>query len=417
MSRPEDTRRHPRLLKGGVSVGAATAFASAANYGSNVVMGRSLDPDAFGDAALLVSGLLFISAVALGLQLTVARALASGTGHGALVRGRHRAAVVGTAVAVVIAAASPLLAQAFNMASALPLVLLAAGVPFFFQAAVGRGAAQANGEFARLAASIGLEALVRVLVVVGVLALDWGPAGIALALSLAFAAAVLPCWNVVGADQPRTNVAAGNGAITATVLLLVAQVVIANSDVWIVAARLPGEIGRYAAVALIGRLVFVTASSVVTVVFPTLVAGGSSSNALLWKAVTIMVAFGSALTGAAYLFGGALVEGMMGAQYAGSGDLLWPYAAATTCFVVANMLAINGVARGRIMMPAMLLAGAITQVAVLVAGSSSGLSWVVWAQVAVMATLAFTMLAATVATQVRIPSLAWWHPRTSPSRA
>jgi O-antigen/teichoic acid export membrane protein len=373
-------------------VGAATALASAANYSSNVLMARSLSADAFGDAALLVSGLLLISAVALGLQLTVARAMASGQGHAALVRGRHRAAVTGTAIAILIAIASPALASVFSMASAMPLVILAVGVPLFFQASVGRGAAQANREFGRLAASIGLEALVRVITVVVVLALGWGPAGVALALTIAFGAAIVPCWKVVGVVRPTTAVVGTRGAATATVLLLTAQVVIANSDVWIVAAHLPDNVGSYAAVALIGRLVFVAASSVTTVVFPSLVTGGDGSNRLLWTAIGVMAAFGSALTAAAALLGGRLVEGMMGSQYAGAGALLWPYALATTCFVVANMVAISGVAAGRSGPPAMLGAGALAQVVVLALGAQNGLTWVVWAQVAVMGALALTML-------------------------
>ena len=43
------------LARGGVAVGVATMFASAANYLSNVVLGRVLGPSEFADAALVVS--------------------------------------------------------------------------------------------------------------------------------------------------------------------------------------------------------------------------------------------------------------------------------------------------------------------------------------------------------------------------
>ena len=65
------------LLRGGLGVGVATTFASAANYLSNVVLGRVLGPDEFADAALVVSGLLLLGAMALGLQLTAAGRLPS----------------------------------------------------------------------------------------------------------------------------------------------------------------------------------------------------------------------------------------------------------------------------------------------------------------------------------------------------
>jgi O-antigen/teichoic acid export membrane protein len=383
--------RSRSLLRSGLGVGAATTFASGANYASNVALGRALGPDDFADAALLVSALLLLSALALGFQLTVARAMASGHGHAALVRARHRAAITGTILAVVIALTSPLIAGVFHMDSAVPLVILAAGVPIFFQASVGRGAAQAQGAFGRLAASIGVEAFIRVAVVFALLAIGLGPTGVAIALTVSFAAAVVPCWPVVGSTRSDVVASQGNRVILATVLLLFAQVVIANSDVWIVAARLPADAGRYAAVALIGRLVFVTASSIVTVVFPSLVANGRAGDRLLWRAIGIMAAFGGSLTFVAFFLGERLVAGMMGSQYSGAGTLLWPYALATTCFVIANLFAISGVASGRTLMPAFLVGGAVTQVTVLLYGAGRGVAWIVWAQVAVMAVLVLTM--------------------------
>ena len=68
------------LLRGGLGLGAATLVASVANYAGNLVLGRRFETDEFADAALVVSGLLLLSAVALGLQLTVARAVATGGG-------------------------------------------------------------------------------------------------------------------------------------------------------------------------------------------------------------------------------------------------------------------------------------------------------------------------------------------------
>lgn len=241
-----------------------------------------------------------------------------------------------------------------------------------------------------------------------------------MALTVSFVAAIAPCWKV---DVPAVTVASTTAgrAVLATVLLLVAQVTIANSDVWIVAARIPDQAGRYAAVALIGRLVFVTASSIVTVVFPSLVAdnaaNGRTGNGLLWRATAIMAGFGGLLTLAAFLLGDRLVAGMMGAAYAGVGSLLWPYALATTCFVVANLFAINGVAVGRAVTPALLAVGAVAQVVVLDLGAGRGVAWVVWAQVVLMGALVVVTMAATALAPVRRRRLEVSAARPSEARA
>ena len=77
--------RAPRLLRAGAALGAATVVASAANFAGNVALGRHLDAREFADAALVVSGLLLLSSLALGLQLWVAGIAIWLIGHAAAV--------------------------------------------------------------------------------------------------------------------------------------------------------------------------------------------------------------------------------------------------------------------------------------------------------------------------------------------
>ena len=53
---------------------------------------------------------------------------------------------------------------------------------------------------------------------------------------------------------------------------------IANGDLWVVAALIPADAGSYAAVALVGRLVFIAGWSIVTVVFPSLASGSGAAS-------------------------------------------------------------------------------------------------------------------------------------------
>lgn len=400
VERPAETvepAKRTGLVRGGLGVGAATTIASAANYLSNVALGRGLGPNEFADAALVVSGLLVLSAIALGLQLTAARAIAAGAGRSELASARRRAGMAGLAVGTSLLLASPLLAGVFNMQSALPFAVLALGVPVYFVMAVARGAAQATHSFGRLSASIGIESLARLVVTIGCVVGGLGAVGAAIALSVSFAAALVPCLGVsmssggsalARADQPRS-------VIAATVLLLVGQVVISNGDLWVVAARVPEEAGVYAAVALIGRLVFIAAWSVITVVFPSLVSSSDSDAAeaatqrtsLLIRAMLITAGFGGVLTLGAAIFAEPLMSSMVGDGFTDGARLLWPYALATTLFVLANLLAVADVAAGRLVGPAVVAVGGVVQTFVLLAGGSAGAAWVVWAQVVLMAVL------------------------------
>ena len=400
------------LLRGGLGLGAATLVASAANYASNLVLGRRLEADQFADAALVVSGLLLLSAVALGLQLTVARAIATGGGAPAARRLERRAVVIGAGTGAIVALLSPLIASSFNMASPVPLIVLAVGVPIFFSMAMRRGVLQASHRFGQIGLSQVAEPLARLTVTMLALSVGMGATSAAIGLVAAF---------VVGwaASSPRhltldTADSSGHGAraaVAATVLLLIGQVVIANGDLWVVAALVPADAGSYAAVALVGRLVFIAGWSIVTVVFPSLASGsGAASGRLLAKAVGAAALVGGVLSAGAFIAGGALIGAMVGDDYAGAGHLLGPYALATTLFVIANLLAVADLAGGRRLLPALMSAGAIVQTALLVSVASRGIAWIVYGQLVAMALLAAALVSTTIVRH-------WRHRRLQEGRA
>jgi O-antigen/teichoic acid export membrane protein len=388
------------LLRGGLGLGAATLVASIANYTSNLALGRRLDADQFADAALVVSGLLLLSAVAVGLQLTVARAIAAGGGAAAARRIEQRALVVGASIGLAMSALSPLIASRFNMDSPVPLIVLAAGVPVFFSMAIRRGVLQASHRFGRIAISQIAEPMARLAVTVAALSLGLGATSAALGLVAAFAVG----WVAASPGPGRLDIGSSGrvqrSALGATVLLLVGQVVIANGDLWVVAALIPSDAGSYAAVALVGRLVYIAGWSIVTVVFPSLVSGSGTANGnLLIRAVAAAATVGTALTVGAFVAGDRLIGLMVGDGYVGAGELLGPYALATTLFVVANLLAVADVAEGRRLLPAMLAAGSVLQTALLVLVSSRGIVWAVYAQLIAMAALVVILAAVTIARQ------------------
>jgi O-antigen/teichoic acid export membrane protein len=392
-------RRGGGLLRGGLSLGAATLVASGANYASNLVLGRRLEVDAFADAALVVSGLLLLSAVALGLQLTIARAIATGGGAAAARRLERRAVTVGAGAGATLAVLSPMIASRFNMASPTPLIVLGAGVPIFFSMAMRRGVLQASHRFGQIALSQVAEPLARLAVTMVALSLGMGATSAAVGLVAAFAVGWLASSpGALNLDADDITHHETRSAVGATVLLLIGQVVIANGDLWVVAALIPSDAGSYAAVALVGRLVFIAGWSIVTVVFPSLASGsGAASGRLLSKAVGCAALVGFALTLAAFVAGDRLIAAMVGDDYAEAGHLLGPYALATTLFVVANLLAVADMAGGRRLLPGLVAAGAIAQTVLLVLIAPRGITWIVYGQLVAMAVLAVVLASALVA--------------------
>ena len=164
---------------------------------------------------------------------------------------------------------------------------------------------------------------------------------------------------------------------------------------------IPSDAGSYAAVALVGRLVFIAGWSIVTVVFPSLASGSTDDErTAAVKAVTAAALAGGALSLAAFVVGDALIVAMVGDGYAEAGRLLGPYALATTLFVIAYLLAVSDLATGRGLLPAMVAAGAMAQTVLLVLMAPHGVEWIVYGQLVTMAVLAI-VLASTAVLRVR----------------
>ncbi len=385
----EPRRREPSMTRASVLLTAATLLASASNYLVNVVLARWMDPGEFGDANLIVTLMLIVTAVAVALQLTTARwvAIAAGTD-----RADHRRRLLrrawhcGTAVALLLGVASEPLREVTSSTSWLPFVVLAAGLPLYLAQAVERGVLQGQLQFGALAWTFLAEAASRSVLTVGLVAAGFGVTGAALGLSASFAASWLVARRAGSptvstqdvepalARDDATIVDRPVGVALPTAVLLVGQIVINNGDVVLAKALFAADVaGRYAVVALVGRAVFFLSWSVVTVAFPHASRGDAATAR---QAVRAVAAMSILLTLVVAVAGPTLVPIVFGDAYRSVGSLFAPYALATSLFAVANVMATLDVAAGRMRGAATVAAGAVFQTALLLGGADDAITMV-----------------------------------------
>ena len=323
-----------------------------------------------------------------------------------LVRTLRRVALaVGIVIAAVLAGGSPFWRDIFHTGSAWPFVILACGIPFYLQCAVGRGTLQGRLRFVPLAVTFLVEMAVRLSVGSGLVLLGMGVDGATAGLALSLVAA----WVTVMLFRPgpsrarriiegRVDVSpetrADLGEVRAYAafvsVLLVGQMVINNSDVLIAKASLaPFDAGLYSAVALIGRAVFFLSWSVATVVFPVVAlrhAKGESGHRVLAGGIVAVLGIGSVCVVGALLFGGPVLGVVLGPDYSGLSGSLAVYALATTLFAVASLIASQHLATGRIRESWVVLAGAGLQFVLLLLWHNS-MAQLIGAQLVAMSLL------------------------------
>ncbi len=355
MSRAVDIRPNNRaFLSGATVLFISMTVVNAGNYLYNLILGRWLGPAAFADLSLIVTLMLMVTFVTATFQLTTAKFAAGYAADNDLAKitamrvwlGRM-AWGGGILVMLIIAGGSTIWRDFFNTASAWPFVLLGIGIPVYFAQGIDRGILQGQTRFGLLAWSYVVEMLVRLGVGLGLVALGFSVMGATLGITLSFVGTwIIARSGVIGMVKEKAISADARKAIALfawpVIIVQISQILINNSDILIVKRFFPPErAGLYAALALIGRVVFFATWSVVTTLFPIVAQKHQKREAhrhLLWIGLGLVLAVSAGIVGATLLFPAQIVTILFGNAYLEIAPLLWLYALATMLYALANVV-------------------------------------------------------------------------------
>jgi O-antigen/teichoic acid export membrane protein len=276
---------HTAILGGSMIMLLASAGVSGVNFVYNMVMARLLGPTDFGHITVAVTLLMFSSAITLAFQLVCAKFVArneSMAGKKRVIRDLHQKSwLVSSIVAATLVLSSRGLTDFLNLPKPSLIVILALGMWFYIPLGVRRGAIQGVCAFPRLASNFMLEVSVKLVAAVALIELSlhtgWGQAvtGAVAALTLSVIAAYflprltprLRSREPHGLAQVYTPASFQEGM--QAIVFFVGQVLITNTDMVMVKHFFaPGEAGVYAAVALVGRVLYFVSWSLVSAMFP-----------------------------------------------------------------------------------------------------------------------------------------------------
>jgi O-antigen/teichoic acid export membrane protein len=279
-SQTESKNLRSRILSGSFILLVGSGLVSGFNFGYNVAVARFLGPTGFGHASVVYTLLILISAVTLSFQIVTAKVVAKQASlpdkNGAY-RGFHRSAWgAGISVAVLLVLAQKIVAGYLNLPNSTLIVLLAVGVGFYVPLGTRRGYLQGTCGFNRLAANMVLEAFCRLSGSLLMVVFGFGVTGViaanAVAIGIAYYFAVP---SLPGRVSSRVEIPDAFREALQAIVFFVGQVIINNCDIVLVKhffAATPA--GLYAAVALVGRVIFAFSWAVVNSMFP-IVAGAS----------------------------------------------------------------------------------------------------------------------------------------------
>ncbi len=343
-------RSHTRIISGSLVMLLGYGIVSLVNFAYNVVVARLLGPAAFGNAAAMVTLLMLFSAITLAYQLVCAKFVAK-TGdpesRSAVYRWLlRRAWVVGLGLGLALILTSDVLDDVLRLPSPLLLVLLGIGAAFYVPLGVRRGGMQGTCAFSRLAANFMIEAIVKFLGAFLLIELGLGIIGAVAAISASVILAYfLPFTQRELKVRVKGTMPASFAEGMQAIVFFVGQVIINNIDILLVKHFFaPEPAGVYAAIALVGRILYFASWSVVSAMFP--ISAGTkpkdeSQSVLVVPLVLVLSMAVVFILGLAY-FPDFVLQSIFGSLFQQTGhsvtSLMGLYAAATGTYALSVVL-------------------------------------------------------------------------------
>src|SRR5690349_6835630 len=275
-----------RVLSGSIVMLLGSVLVAAINFGFNVSMARLLGPPLFAQVAAMVTLLMLLSSVSLSFQMVCAKFVARNAtlrGKFAVFRDLWRSAwIVGLAIAVLFVVARQPIAEYLRMPDPRLMIVFALGMAFYTPLGVKRGNLQGLYRFGALSRNYVYEAACKLVMALLMVELGYAVMGVVGAISTSIVAAILlPGPKIESAldTDPGEFIPASFREAIQAIVFFIGQVIINNIDIILVKHFFTAELaGLYAAVALVGRLLYFAAWSVVSAMFPISAASKEETN-------------------------------------------------------------------------------------------------------------------------------------------
>jgi len=295
VSRETSQELRARIISGSIVLLSGSSLATIVNLAYNIAVARALGPIGFGQATAVYTLLTILSAVTLSFQIVSTKLVAlqkTEAGKNSAYRVLHRGAwACGIAVALVLVAMQGPIASYLNLPNRLMIVFLAIGTAFYVALGSRRGYIQGAFGFRRLASNLVLEGAVRLCGSVLMIALHFGVTGVvgANAAAMAIAYFAIPPRRAPH-EESLLRFRYVIREIGQALVFFSGQVLINNCDIVLVKHYFVSqEAGLYAAIAMVGRVIFAFSSAVVNSMFPVVAGSKEEERRNLSLIVTSLV--------------------------------------------------------------------------------------------------------------------------------
>lgn len=323
-----------RIVSGSIVLLSGSGLTMFINLAYNIAVARFLGTRGFGHATVVYTILTLLSALTLAFQIVSTKLVAQQPAEAAKTAVYHALNRAAWVCGIVVAGALVLFARPISNYLNLPgsslVELIAIGAAFYVPLGTRRGYIQGTCGFRKLATNMVLEQGVRLVGSVGLILAGMGVPGVIAANSAAIAIAYVAIRIKVHgrSANPLSWPHAARETVQAAVFFA-GQMLINNSGIVLVDHFfIAQKAGIYAAVAMVGRVIFSFSQAVVNSTFP-LVAGGREEERrdlrVIATSLMLVLGVGAAISLGLCIAPASLWSHLFGAEFTISGPYNIPY--------------------------------------------------------------------------------------------
>lgn len=323
-----------RIVSGSIVLLSGSGLATAINMAYNVAIARSLGPIGFGHATVVYTLLTLISAITLSFQIISSKVVAQqGTpeGKAAVYRVFHRSAwACGILIGLALFFFQRATANYLNLPGSDLIAIIAIGAAFYVPLGCRRGYSQGIYGFRSLATNMVLEGAVRLGGSVGLIVAGLGVRGVIEANSAAIAISYFAIAPKLAARIPNPlHQSYVIREMMQALNFFAGQLLINNCGIVLVNHFFAAQTaGLYAAIAMVGRVIFTFSQAVVNSTFP-LVAGTREEErrdlAVIATSLMLVLGTGSAIVLALFVAPPGIWTRLFGSGFEIAGKYNFPY--------------------------------------------------------------------------------------------
>jgi O-antigen/teichoic acid export membrane protein len=329
----------------------STMIVNAANYGYNLLLGRTLTPAQFSEAGFIITILLVFSFIGMTFQVVATKYSIQLDGkerYAFFVWIRKMAFIFGLCLFGSLFLVLNDVTAYFNLSDPIILIVLMGSLPIYFWLSVNRGMIQGQENFKTLSLSYQVETWTRFVATFFILLNTNYEIGVIVSLGIFIS--IHASFVVTKTNQNSLS----SGGVLSSVLknkivwflaitasYEISQVVINYADVMIVKHYFDAhQAGLYTSLSLIGKMIYFVTWMVVMLLIPKILKlkkMNQDYKSIMVKYVFTIALFAGLVTLGSFLFADLIVLNLFGNEYYEVSAYLWKYALLTSLFALSNV--------------------------------------------------------------------------------